>query len=395
MDTRRHLNLKAVDHIIECTMAAISDSRDQMYDVAEHARNECIMLEQELRELQTEVENAIAAVDQLTEADRTARDRLVVVSRDYYNHSYRQIQNVHEEARKVHGHLEVAREREKHLRLRRDELARRLRNMKKMAERAERMVSRVGLVMDYLSSDLEDLSASINDYHRQQAMGFGIIRAQEEERRRVAREIHDGPAQTLAGVVMKLDYCQLLMEREPNRLGEELAAMAEIARTSLRDVRKTIFDLRPMALDELGLEAAVKGYTQAFEERSGVQVNIKFIDLGQRFPLPLEIAVFRLVQEALVNIDKHAGVKDACAVIEARPEEVMVEVSDEGCGFDVAEFWQEVKQDAFGLVGMRERVEMLEGSFELNAHPGQGTRIRCRLPIQESEGNDDNTSSDC
>ncbi len=382
METRQGLGLRAIDKIIACTMSAISDSRDQMYEVAEHARNECILLEQELGEMQKEVEAAIEAVDRLVEADRQARDGLVVVSRDYYNRSYRQIQDVHEEARKIHGHLEVAREREKHLRLRRDELARRLRNMKKMAERAERMVSRVGLIMDYLSSDLEDLSATINDYHRQQAVGFGIIRAQEEERRRVAREIHDGPAQTLAGVVMKLDYCQLLMNRNPERLAEELSAMAEVARMSLRDVRKTIFDLRPMALDELGLEAAIKGYIKAFEERTAISVRVRLANLGQRLSLPLEIAVFRLVQEALVNIERHAGVNEASVAIEAASDQVIVEVVDEGCGFEVESFWQEIQSDAFGLVGMRERVEMLEGALEIDTRPDEGTKIRCCLPIR-------------
>lgn len=387
------VDLKSIDSILKETVAAVRQSREQMYEVAELARNECLMLEREFLQAQEEVHQEIVRVEELEKADRRARDQLVSVSRQYRKRTHAEIQAAYEGARQVHAQLEVARERERHLRKRRDELARRLKNMRAMAERAEGLVSRVGVVMEYLSGDLEHLSGRISEYHRQQEVGFSIIRAQEEERLRVAREIHDGPAQTLAGVVLKLDVCQRLLQRDPERLAPELRAISEAARLSLQDVRKTIFNLRPMALDELGLAAALRSYVSSYREHTGVEVALSVVGQDERLPLPVEIALFRLVQESLSNVAKHAGTDRATVALVFEPNGITVTVRDHGRGFHVDPVWQGEQGNAFGIIGMRERVQMLRGTLNITSAPGQGTLVTCVLPLEAGEGESNGSKS--
>jgi two-component system sensor histidine kinase DegS len=381
------VDLKTVDNILKVAVEAVKRSREQIYDIAESARSECAALEQELLQVQEAVAREIERVEHLERADRAARDRLIAVGRTYQERSYAEIQAAHEQARRVHADLQVARERELHLRRRRDDLARRIRNMQSIAERAEDLVSRVGVVMDYLESDLERLTTTVNDFQRQQEVGFSITRAQEEERRRVAREMHDGPAQVLAAVVLKLDLCQRLLDGEPHRLRSELRGIADAARLGLQEVRTIIFNLRPMALDELGLVAALRSYLAAYREHTGVDVELR-ID-GQeelRLPAALEIAAYRLVQEALANVAKHSGAGAAEVHLELRPEGIAGSVRDAGCGFEVEPVWKGERDGAFGITGMRERVQMLRGTLRVQSAPGQGTAVLWYLPVAGEEG---------
>lgn len=388
------VDLKVIDGILKETVAMVKHSREQMYEVAELARNECLTLEWEFSQAQAAVIQEIGRVEELEKADRRARELLLTVSRQYRERTHQEIQTAYESARQVHAQVEVARERERHLRRRRDELARRLKNMLAMAERAEALVSRVGVVMEYLSGDLEHLSGKVNEYQRRQEVVFSIIRAQEEERLRVAREIHDGPAQTLAGVLIKLDVCRRLLEREPARLEAELRAIADAARLSLQDVRKTIFNLRPMALDELGLVATLESYVSSYRELTGVEVKLSVTGGIARLAVPVELTLFRLVQESLANVAKHAGTDRAEVGLAFASGVVTVTVRDQGKGFNVEPVWQGRQSNAFGIIGMRERVQMLRGALDISSAPGRGTLVTCYLPLEAGrEASDENQSA--
>jgi len=388
------VDLRAIDGILKETVAMVKHSREQMYEVAELARTECLTLEWELAQAQAAVIQEIDRVEELEKADRRARELLVTVSRQYRERTHREIQSAYEKARQAHVQAKVAQERELHLRRRRDELARRLKNMLAMAERADALVSRVGVVMEYLSGDLEHLSGQIGECQRRQEVVFSIIRAQEEERLRVAREIHDGPAQTLAGVLLKLDVCLRLLGQEPARVEAELRAIADAARLSLKDVRKTIFNLRPMSLEELGLVATLESYISSYKELTGVEVKLSVTGEGTRLPLPVEVTLFRLIQESLANVAKHAETDRAEVGVEFVPGGVTATVRDQGKGFAVEPVWQGRTGNAFGITGMRERVQMLRGALDISSAPGRGTQVTCHLPLEEGrEGTDENQSA--
>jgi signal transduction histidine kinase len=207
----------------------------------------------------------------------------------------------------------------------------------------------------------------------------GLIEAQEEERRRLARDIHDGPAQLLANVVFRIDVAQTLLAGDADRARAELEQLKQLVRHSLQDVRKIIFDLRPLALDDLGLVPALRSYVGGLQEKAGLRVDLRVDGEPRRLPTAHEVALFRLVQEALHNVRKHAGTDAAEVDVEFLPGEVRVMVTDHGRGFDPAEAGGAT--DRLGLRSMRERAELFGGGLELRSTPGRGTVLSARVPV--------------
>nr|WP_279286970.1 sensor histidine kinase [Heliobacterium chlorum] len=219
---------------------------------------------------------------------------------------------------------------------------------------------------------------------RQQA-ALRIILAQDQERLRVAREIHDGPAQMMSSLVQQAELCERLLAADPEAVRRELQELKVAVRATLKDVRKIIYDLRPTALDAQGLEPAFKRYVTDFAERTGLQLECRFLGKARRLDRPYEVAIFRMVQEVLSNVRKHAQAKKLQFYFEMAPEAVTVIVRDDGIGFD-PEAMMAYSGEHYGLVGMKERGELLEGIVEIRSQKGRGTQVLIRIPIQG--GND-------
>lgn len=211
----------------------------------------------------------------------------------------------------------------------------------------------------------------------------GIILAQEEERKRISREIHDGPAQTLASLTMRIDYC-LEQPGLPEPLVEELKELKESVIRSLKDIRRFIFDLRPMALDDLGLLPTLEQFISGFKNRTGVPV---YVDTdGERVFLggEKELAVFRVIQEATNNALRHSNPNSVHIFLkfDEKKQRLSVVIKDDGSGFDVAELrkvYANLKK--LGLISMEERVRIAGGEFTIVSDPGSGTVVSFWVPL--------------
>ena len=247
------------------------------------------------------------------------------------------------------------------------------------------MITNVGMALKLLCNDLESASAQIGEVQQIQALGLSIIMAQEEERKRVAREIHDGPAQSLANIVMRAELCLKLMEKIPALLKDELQSLMDLVRGSLQDVRKIIFDLRPMSLDDLGLVPALKRYVEQYTRDNNIFVEITV--LGDEYDIAnsLVIAIFRVIQESMTNVRKYANATEVVIKIEYLPDRINVVVRDNGQGFDVEKVLSEKNGVAFGIVGMRERIQLLRGKFEVRSAIGKGTEVIISVPNKKQE----------
>jgi two-component system sensor histidine kinase DegS len=205
------------------------------------------------------------------------------------------------------------------------------------------------------------------------------LEAQEEERRRLAREIHDGPAQVLANATFELEYCQRLVERDPARLPVEMEKLKADLREGLAEVRYFIFDLRPGPLAELGLPATLQRYAENFQSRSGFEVSLDLDYENIRLSPTKEVAAFRIVQEALQNARKHSGAKRVCITLKSRSDGMYVAVEDDGVGFD-----QGARAEAggrrFGLSSMDERARLIRAELSITSAPGRGTKVELRVP---------------
>lgn len=212
-------------------------------------------------------------------------------------------------------------------------------------------------------------------------LGLQIIRAQEEERKRLSREIHDGPAQSLANVVLRMEYCEKLMDVDPDKVRDELKELKKIVKNNLQDVRKIIFDLRPMALDDLGVVPALKRYIEDFKDKNNINILTSFRGRESRFDPALEIALFRLIQESLNNVVKHARASEVKVSVDVNDNMVKAVVEDNGVGFILAKALNNYAGAKFGLISMKERTELLGGNINIETKPGQGTKIMFVIPV--------------
>ena len=197
----------------------------------------------------------------------------------------------------------------------------------------------------------------------------GLLEGQELERRRVARELHDETGQALTSILLGLKHLE-------EQVGEEaLAQIRELVVGALEDVRRLAAELRPSALDDFGLEPALERLVNTVSERSGLDVQVS-VALDSPLPPEQETTLYRLVQEALTNVVKHAGAASVSVVVTPTAGGVRTVIEDDGRGFDPGD----VREGALGLTGMRERAMLLGGSFEVQSSPGGGTTIVAELP---------------
>jgi signal transduction histidine kinase len=205
-----------------------------------------------------------------------------------------------------------------------------------------------------------------------------VTAAQEEERRRIARELHDGVGPALASLNIRLHTARKLLERDHHPASGEIEELAELTQANIQDIRRVIQDLRPAVLDELGLASALREYAARYQEEHGLEVGFSLPEGEERFPAPLETALFRIVQEALANVAKHAQAQRVEVAMTCDQRGVTLHIADDGQGFDP----QAPRSGThLGLWSMRERVEQLGGRFEIEGAPGSGTRVRAIIPL--------------
>ncbi|MFW6238278.1 MAG: sensor histidine kinase, partial [Halanaerobiales bacterium] len=158
--------------------------------------------------------------------------------------------------------------------------------------------------------------------------------------------------------------------------------LKEIVRSSVKDVRKIIFDLRPMSLDDLGLLPTLKRYIDKFIRNTEIDINFQVLGNKERLKPAYEVTIFRLVQEALNNIHKHSEASSGKVILEFARQKVNIAISDDGVGFDT----ENVPEDKYGLVSMRERCQLVNGELIIHSEKNRGTRINISIPLKKEEG---------
>jgi two-component system sensor histidine kinase DegS len=366
--------------IIEQMVKTVEMSKDEIFEIGESSRKEFENLGKELNAVKLEVAQLIHKQDKLDVQVRHARNRLSEVSRQFKNYTEHQIRQAYDHAHELQLELHTISQKEAQLRNRRNEIERRLLNLEETITKADRLVSQVSVILNYVTGDLQQVGQMIADASEKREFGFKIMEAQEEERRRLSREIHDGPAQMLANVMMRSDLIdRTFRERGPGEALSEIRSLKVMVRSALYEVRRIIYDLRPMALDDLGLVPTLKKYISTIEDYHNGYPQIEFMNLGveHRISSNLEVAVFRLVQESLTNAIKHAAASSIYVKLEVKPTHIIVIVKDDGVGFNTTE----KKEKSFGLIGMRERVELISGELDIQSTSGKGTTVFIKIPL--------------
>lgn len=204
-----------------------------------------------------------------------------------------------------------------------------------------------------------------------------MVQAQEAERRRLSRQMHDGPAQALSNFILQTEIAARLFDVNPEQAREELNALKATATSTFQQVRNFIFELRPMMLDDLGLIPTVKRYVDTYRDQTGVDIQIQVNGEERRLENYVEVLLFRSIQELLSNAVRHGQAQHINVRVDLTQEQVRVRVADDGKGFDPNEI---DSTSGLGLRLLRDRVSMLGGTFEVESKIGQGAEVTFTVP---------------
>jgi signal transduction histidine kinase len=204
-----------------------------------------------------------------------------------------------------------------------------------------------------------------------------VVSAQEDERKRIARELHDDTSQSLAALVMAIDGSLAALKAGLTPRLEEAKALAV---HTIEEVHRMILDLRPSVLDDLGLQSAIRWYADRHLVPRGISVRCEFDAPDRRFPAAFETALFRVCQEAMSNIAHHAQAESVLIQLSEREGVIRIEIEDDGRGFE-PENVSHAERRHFGLMGIEERVDILGGKVKIDSAPGQGTRVHLEVPL--------------
>lgn len=373
------METKSLEKIIEKMTEVVEKSKEDIFEISEQTMKEHEAIQEELARTKVLVKEYIDKHDELEKKVQLSRQKLSKVSREFEKYSEHDIRKVYEETHYLQMELEIVRREEKLLRQKRDDLERRLIQLSETIEKANNLGRKVSIILTFLQDDFHQMSEALKTAKEKQELGLKIMEAQEQERKRISREIHDGPAQSLANLLVQSEIIDLSF-REGNiaQALEEINNIRENIRQSLQEVRRIIYDLRPMALDDLGLIPTIKKHVSTISEYNKTEIELKILGRERRLKPDYEVAIFRLIQEGLQNAIKHANATLIKVLIELRDEQISIIIKDDGTGFDI----EQKKEKSFGILGMRERVDILNGQFNIDSKIGSGTKVTIVVPYK-------------
>lgn len=371
------------------TVEAMENSKGQIFEIYENTKNDVESARVMLKELKEETAKLQDEVDVLVHCEQQEKQRLVKVSSNFANYSEDKIRASYEAVKDVQVRLALVKEKEFQSRRQRDRLEIRLRGMEQTLLMAERLATKLGTVVGYLTSQISNVVAQMDIASKNKFLGVQIIKAQEDERLRVSREIHDGPAQEMANLIYQASICERLVDTRPEEAKAGLQELRRQIRTCLADVRQIIFDMRPMSLDDLGLVPALRQLVSKLEERKVLKTDFQVNGKERALEKHVEVTLFRIIQEGLNNIHRHAGVSEGRLRLLFSPNDLSILISDEGRGFDMEETEEMRKSGTgnghFGILGMEERAKLIGASLNVISNPGEGTKIHVKLPYPKLE----------
>lgn len=207
-----------------------------------------------------------------------------------------------------------------------------------------------------------------------------VIEAREQEKRELARQMHDGPAQALTNLMLQAEICEKFFTRDRAKAQEELANLKKAASETFQQIRSFIFNLRPMMLDDLGLIPTLRLYLQEFEGKTGIKAIFNLTGQERRLPPYVEVVLFRAFQELLDNVHKHSRASQVQVMIDITGNRVGGVIEDNGIGFDVE---AELPSGTSGISSVRENIMAIGGEIKVESAIGRGTRISIDVPVPE------------
>jgi two-component system sensor histidine kinase DegS len=347
------------------TEAAATSSANE---ILESARAERDRVEAEVREINSKLEQSRGEVERLAKNNAKVTTELKNLEKDFESVPRATIKEVYEAAQDAQKRLYTIRGQVDKLQA--DQI-----NLRRYSNTLDELLQVVGEGGGAQAEGAteEELPAA--------KIVIRIIDAQEKERKRLANQMHDGPAQSLTNFILQAEICQRLFDKDTARAREELTNLKTSASTTFQKVRDFIFDLRPMMLDDLGLVPTVRRYVEAYGEKSGVTASLLVSGEDRRLEPHREVIIFRALQELMANVRDHAGASEATITLDMGPDQIRASVEDDGRGFGTGELEGEMGgRGMLGLDTLQERVSLIGGNVHIDSASGRGAKVVLSIP---------------
>lgn len=351
-----------------------TSSWDSLQKLTDDSRKEYERAQRELKEIDVLIRQSTREVDRFAQRSAQIDQQLRQIEANLESYPRPEIRSAYASAQEIQMRLFMMRNQVEQLQNKQESLTRYCQQLERIIQVSEQLFAQGGVPAG--QQPASGSSGGTDNIIR-------IIEAQENERQRLARQMHDGPAQSLTNLILQAEICGRLFDADPQQARAELSNLKDAVTSTFQKTRDFIVTLRPMMLDDLGLLATLRRYIETFEKKNSIPARLSSTGQERRYPPYYEITVFRVVQEALNNIQEHANANHVRIVLDFQEDEVTAIVEDDGSGFDVANAMTNAQQrQSLGLMSMQERTEMLGGQLEIDSSIGRGTRIRLALPIK-------------
>ncbi|MBN4069395.1 MAG: histidine kinase [Alkaliphilus sp.] len=375
------IDINMMDEILNKTIATVEDSKEEIFEIAESMRTECDSLQSQLEEMKKKTKDIMLEVVVLEKEEKQSRQSLLKVSKFINKYCEEDIKEAYRKANLAQVKLTIKQREECDMIKHRNDLEIRLSRAGEVLKKADGLTSKIGVALEYLTGNIQDMHNTLGDFQQKRILGQRILLAQEDERKRVAREIHDGPAQTLSNMLIRLEVSCKLMDIDAVKAKRELEELKTIAKGSMKDIRKIIYNLRPMSLDDVGLIPSINRYITSFQQETKICVELIVLSQVEIDDSLLKLTIFRIIQESLNNIRKHSRATNVKIILEKNNAGLALNIRDDGIGFDVSLLGEQQNEDeGFGILSMRERAELLNGDFTILSNSKIGTKIRVFIP---------------
>ena len=357
-----------IKEIVNDVIEEINLGKSKIFNISDRMRDELEVKKSELRDVKTKLYKVIEEVDNLEKLDKYMRMKLVEESKNIINSTQDGFGSIYEEALNVRAKYFTKQREEKELIERRDSLERSLKGYYSSIEEAEGAVNQINIALGYLEGNILD-GLKEDDDNSKMINGIKLLENQEIERKRIAREIHDGPAQYIANAMMRLDFCKVVVKKDLEKGIKELEDVKGNVKMALKEVREIIYDLRPLSLEERGLTEAIKEMINIVSTENNIEINSFIEEFQVEVDKIIQIAAYRIIQEILNNIKKHSAAKIVDLRVNYLKEYISIFVQDNGVGFNVKETLLNTKRkgNCYGLLGIYERVTSLGGRIEIKS----------------------------
>lgn len=367
--------------IMEKTILSLKTNKDSLMDIIQNLRSEYEKKKLELNEIKLKLPQLMVESKRLTVLDRQLRNELARASHDFSAAGHQRMQELFKEANETHVAMLKAEEFEHSYNKRRNELELDLRKSEVNIEKAETMANQLINSLAYLYTGIEEINNKSS--HAEVSDQLSFFKCIENEKARIARDLHDGPMQRIASVQMRIDFCKTAVGLDLVKGLELLETLKKDLALTISDVREILFDLNPAPLSKIGLKASVEHMIYNILDKQEVKIDFLYNLDDTALDSSIQNTIYRLIQELLNNIKKHAKASYIKLKVFSANHFIAIILEDNGVGFSVPNDFEILRTEnkSYGLFNIHTRIKQLDGHLKITSTPNVGTTFKIELPI--------------